>query len=80
MKSLSILIVAGDPSGDLAAACEQQVEWYITKQPFTWDSGYTDGMLGVAVGFAAMMFLIGASAGGAEWSARTRRPSSDSNQ
>lgn len=41
------------------------------RMPFTWGTNYVDGILGVAAGFAVLLFLIGASAGGAEWSART---------
>jgi hypothetical protein len=46
-------------------------EFYLKTSPFTWSGDYVDGTLGVAVGFTVLLFLIGASAGGAEWSART---------
>jgi hypothetical protein len=67
--------VGSDPQatpGDVEQLCaDQPVEQYVDKQPFLWQGGYREGVLAVAVGFAALMFLIGTSAGGAEWSART---------
>jgi hypothetical protein len=59
------------PPGELDQACRVSADDFLTTQPFTWASGYRDGVFAVAVGFAALMFLIGASAGGAEWGART---------
>lgn len=69
--------LAADPNGPRTDEEFQQfcgtpeLAFYLKTSPFTWVNEYVDGTLGVAVGFAVLLFLIGASAGGAEWSART---------
>jgi hypothetical protein len=59
------------PPDEVERSCTLDSEDFLRRKPFLWDREYRDGVVAVAAGFAALLFLIGASAGGAEWGART---------
>jgi len=68
--------VAGDPGVPQDASPQdlcggQDASLYLAKQPFDFADSYPNTVIAFAVGVALLLFLIGASAGGAEWSART---------
>jgi hypothetical protein len=48
-----------------------ELSWFIDKTPFTWDDAGQAGATAVGVAAAAVLFLIGATYVGAEWSARS---------
>lgn len=60
-KDVSPEALCGSPDASL----------FLAKQPFDFADSYPDTVIVFAVGVALLLFLIGASAGGAEWSART---------
>ena len=74
-RAACLAAVAQDPQVpkdvDPSSICTFDASGYGLKQPYDFTGGYRGGVIGVAVGVAALLFLIGASAGGAEWSART---------
>lgn len=57
--------------GPPLTADQLPVEQFIGKAPFALATEYSNGALGVAAGSAAVMFLIGATYVGAEWSTKT---------
>jgi len=59
------------PADQVEQACAGiTAEQFIRRHPFE-VSGLRGGALGVGAGFAALAFVIGASSGGAEWTAKT---------
>ena len=47
------------------------LEYFLAKRPFAAAEQFASGATATAVGFAALLFLVGVTAGGAEWAAKT---------